>query len=106
MGGLFPRSRRGRRVLRDRVAVFFTFLIFERMTLTELLTNEELRHHEFPVTRDKIFLAHGGDCPLPRRVAEAVAQYAHDAATGDQEKFVYPKILSDGRRVAGATAQL
>ena len=71
------------------------------MTLTELLTNEELRQHEFPVTRDKIFLAHGGDCPLPRRVAEAVAQYARDAATGDQEKFVYPKILSDGRRVAG-----
>lgn len=70
------------------------------MTLTELLTNEELRQHEFPVTRDKIFLAHGGDCPLPRRVAEAVAKYARDAATGDQEKFVYPKILSDGRRVA------
>jgi selenocysteine lyase/cysteine desulfurase len=87
--------------LRDRVAVFFTFLIFERMTLTELLTNQELRQHEFPVTRDKIFLAHGGDCPLPRRVAEAVAQYARDAATGDQEKFVYPKILSDARRVAG-----
>jgi cysteine desulfurase / selenocysteine lyase len=70
------------------------------MNLTELLTNEELRQHEFPVTRDKIFLAHGGDCPLPRRVAEAVAQYARDAATGDQEKFVYPKILSDGRHVA------
>jgi selenocysteine lyase/cysteine desulfurase len=87
--------------LRDRVAVFFTFLIFQLMTLTELLTNEELRQHEFPVTRDKIFLAHGGDCPLPRRVAEAVAQYARDAATGDQEKFVYPKILSDGRRLAG-----
>ncbi len=71
------------------------------MNLTELLTNEELRQNEFPVTRDKIFLAHGGDCPLPRRVAEAVAQYARDATTGDQEKFVYPKILSDGRRVAG-----
>jgi selenocysteine lyase/cysteine desulfurase len=70
------------------------------MNLTELLTNEELRQHEFPVTRDKIYLAHGGDCPLPRRVAEAVAQYARDAATGDQEKFVYPKILTDGRHVA------
>jgi cysteine desulfurase/selenocysteine lyase len=70
------------------------------MNLTELLTNEDLRRHEFPVTKDKIFLAHGGDCPLPRRVAEAVANYARDAATGDQEKFVYPKILSDGRKVA------
>jgi selenocysteine lyase/cysteine desulfurase len=71
------------------------------MNLTELLANEELRQREFPVAKDKIFLAHGGDCPLPRRVAEAVAQYAHNATTGDQEKFVYPKILSDGRKLAG-----
>lgn len=70
------------------------------MTLTELLANEDLRRHEFPVAKDKIFLAHGGDCPLPRRVAEAVAKYAGDATTGDQEKFVYPKILSDGRKIA------
>jgi cysteine desulfurase/selenocysteine lyase len=71
------------------------------MNLTELLANEELRRHEFPVANDKIFLAHGGDCPLPRRVAEAVAQYARNATTGDQEKFVYPNILSQGRKVAG-----
>ena len=71
------------------------------MTLSELLTNEELRQREFPVTRDRIFLAHGGDCPLPRRVAEAVAKYAADASTGDQEKFVYPGILSHGRKLAG-----
>src|SRR5579872_509892 len=71
------------------------------MNLTELLANEELRRHEFPVAKDKIFLAHGGDCPLPRRVSEAVAQYARNATTGDQEKFVYPKILSDGRKLAG-----
>jgi selenocysteine lyase/cysteine desulfurase len=71
------------------------------MNLSDLLANEELRRHEFPVAKDKIFLAHGGDCPLPRRVAETVAQYAHQAATGDQEKFIYPKILSDGRKVAG-----
>jgi selenocysteine lyase/cysteine desulfurase len=70
------------------------------MNLTELIANEDLRRHEFPVAKDKIFLAHGGDCPLPRRVAEAVAQYAREAATGDQEKFVYPEILSDGRKVA------
>lgn len=70
------------------------------MTLTELLANENLRRHEFPVTRDKIFLAHAGDCPLPRRVAEAISTYARDAASGDQEKFVYPTILGDGRKLA------
>jgi cysteine desulfurase/selenocysteine lyase len=70
------------------------------MTLAEILSNEELRRHEFPVTRDKIFLAHAGDCPLPRRVAEAIADYTREAATGDQEKFVYPAILDQGRKLA------
>jgi len=70
------------------------------MNLSEFLANEELRRQEFPVVADKVFLAHGGDCPLPRRVAEAVRKYAQDASTGDQEKFVYPKILSDGRKLA------
>src|SRR6266498_1535757 len=70
------------------------------MTLTELLANEELRHHEFPVTAHRIFLAHGGDCPLPRRVAEALANYAHDSSTGDQEKCVYPAVLDEGRKLA------
>src|SRR3984957_12959885 len=67
------------------------------MTVAELLANEELRHHEFPVTRDKIFLAHAGVCPLPRRVAEAVAEYARSATTSDQEMPVYAAILEKGR---------
>jgi selenocysteine lyase/cysteine desulfurase len=70
------------------------------MTLTELLTNEELRQQEFPVVRHKIFLAHAGDCPLPRRVSEAIGQYARAAASGDQEAAIYPKILGEGRRLA------
>ncbi len=69
------------------------------MTVAEILSNEELRRYEFPVTRDKIFLAHAGDCPLPRRVAEAIADYARESATGDQEKFVYPAILDQGRKL-------
>ena len=70
------------------------------MTLAEILSNEELRRHEFPVTRDKIFLAHAGVCPLPRRVAEAVAQYAHAAATSDQERIQHTSILDTSRRLA------
>ncbi len=70
------------------------------MTLSELLANESLRRHEFPVVRDKVFLAHAGDCPLPRRVAEAISKYAREAATGDQEQFVYPAILDEGRKLA------
>ena len=70
------------------------------MTLTEVLENEELRQHEFPVTRKQIFLGHAGDCPLPRRVAEAVASYAREATEGDQERVIYPAILERGRKVA------
>src|SRR5260221_10440163 len=70
------------------------------MTLTELLANEELRRSEFPVTREQVFLAHAGDCPLPRRVAEAISKYANQSTIGDQERVVYPMILNEGRKLA------
>jgi selenocysteine lyase/cysteine desulfurase len=70
------------------------------MTLTEILTDEELRRREFPVAQKKIFLAHAGVCPLPQRVTRAIADYAHEAGTGDQEKFIFPGILNDGRKLA------
>jgi cysteine desulfurase/selenocysteine lyase len=69
------------------------------MTIAELLGNEDLRRHEFPVTANQVFLAHAGDCPLPRRVADAIAKYAAQCTTGDQEKFVYPGVLERGRKL-------
>jgi selenocysteine lyase/cysteine desulfurase len=68
------------------------------MTLTELLANEELRQREFPVARDKIFLAHAGVCPLPHRVAEAVSECAKRGTLGDQEAFVLHR-LNDARQL-------
>jgi selenocysteine lyase/cysteine desulfurase len=70
------------------------------VTVQEILANEELRQREFPVVRNKIFLAHAGDCPLPQRVAQAVADYAHASASYDQEALIYPRALEDGRRLA------
>jgi cysteine desulfurase / selenocysteine lyase len=70
------------------------------VTISELHSNEELRHHEFPVTRHKIFLSHAGVCALPRRVAEAVASYAREASTSDQEMIVYTATLEKGRQLA------
>jgi selenocysteine lyase/cysteine desulfurase len=69
------------------------------MNLAELFADEELRRREFPVVRDRIFLAHAGDCPLPHRVAQAVADYALLATTHDQERVIYPMILERGRAV-------
>jgi cysteine desulfurase/selenocysteine lyase len=69
------------------------------MTLEEILANEDLRRHEFPVARDKIFLGHAGVCALPRRVTDAMSDYAREAGTGDQEQFVYPGVLNDARKL-------
>ena len=68
------------------------------MTLSELFASEDLRRREFPVARDKIFLAHAGVCPLPHRVAEAVAECARRGTLGDQEAFVLHR-LNDARKL-------
>jgi selenocysteine lyase/cysteine desulfurase len=70
------------------------------MTLSEILANEELRRLEFPVAGNKIFLAHAGVCPLPRRVAQAMTDCVNEATLGDQEEFVMRRI--DDARQAGA----
>jgi selenocysteine lyase/cysteine desulfurase len=70
------------------------------MTLSEILSNEELRQHEFPVAKNKIFLGHAGVCPLPRRVAQAMIDCANGGTLGDQEGFVMHKIADT--RKAGA----
>src|SRR2546428_12048885 len=70
------------------------------MTLAELLANEELRQHEFPVAREKIFLAHAGVCPLPRRVAEAIQTHAARSMLGDQEAVLLPYESRRTREVA------
>ena len=69
------------------------------MTLNEILANEELRRHEFPVARDKIFLAHAGVCPLPRRVADAISECARQGTLGDQETFMLHR-LDEARKLA------
>jgi len=72
------------------------------MTIAEILANEELRQHEFPVATSKVFLGHAGDCPLPRRVGEAIADYARKCTTGDQEEFLWPGVMTTAReKVSG-----
>ncbi len=70
------------------------------MNISELHANEELRRHEFPVSREKVFLAHAGVCPVPRRVAEAVCDYARLSTLGDQETLLPAMRLSQSRERA------
>jgi selenocysteine lyase/cysteine desulfurase len=55
------------------------------LSIESILRDDALRRDEFPVTRERIFVAHAGDCPLPRRVADAIAQQALNASMNDQE---------------------
>ncbi len=67
------------------------------LTIADLHSNEELRRFEFPVAERGVFLGHAGVCPLPRRVAMAVAETAMAATRGDQETSHAPGLVSDVR---------
>lgn len=75
------------------------------MTIAELHANEELRQHEFPVCREKIYLAHAGVCPLPRRVAEAMTARIQSSVAQDQEAGLPPNYIADTRRLVAGVIQ-
>lgn len=75
------------------------------MTISELHANEELRRAEFPVAREKIFLAHAGVCPLPRRVATAVRDYAALCTQDDQETLLASAWTREARGLAARLLQ-
>ena len=70
------------------------------MTIAELLSNEEMRLDEFPVAKFKVFLGHAAVCPLPRRVAEAVAHFSLNCVGNDQETVLSPTYLAETRALA------
>ncbi|MHB1305509.1 MAG: aminotransferase class V-fold PLP-dependent enzyme [Limisphaerales bacterium] len=79
------------------------------MTLDEVLSNEELRQHEFPVTCRQAYLAHAAASPLPRRVSEAVQAAARESMVDAQDSIASGSILTETRslaaRLLGATAE-
>ncbi len=75
------------------------------MTIAEILSNEELRRHEFPVTGEKVFLAHAAVCALPRRAAEAVREYAVKCTLGDQEETMPVAQIQKARATAARLLQ-
>lgn len=79
------------------------------MTVSDILQDEARRQHEFPVAKEKVFLAHAGVSPLPRRVAEAISHYATQSTLGDQETLVPAFQMNATRalaaRLIGATPE-
>ena len=56
------------------------------MNLPELQQDEALRCREFPVSGDKVYLAHAGVSPVPACVERAVASAVSASARDDQEE--------------------
>jgi len=70
------------------------------MTIADLFASEGLRQYEFPVARQKVFLAHAGVCPLPRRVADAMGQYLNQITGDDQEEALPASFFLEMRALA------
>jgi selenocysteine lyase/cysteine desulfurase len=70
------------------------------MTIGEIVGNEELRRHEFPVASEKVYLAHAGVCPLPRRVAQSIQAYLQEVTKHDQEEMFPGARFQHARQLA------
>ncbi|MEZ0273995.1 MAG: aminotransferase class V-fold PLP-dependent enzyme, partial [Roseimicrobium sp.] len=70
------------------------------MTIDDIVSNESLRTSEFPVTRDTVFMAHGGVCILPQRAVRAMNEYLEVCAARGQENLEIWKHLNETRVVA------
>ena len=70
------------------------------MNLLEIQTDDVLRKHEFPVCRDKVYLAHAGVSPLPACVTQAVKEKAEKAALNDQEEGLAELLRITRKRAA------
>lgn len=72
------------------------------MHIEDLMRDESLRQAEFPVCRNRIFLAHAAVCAMPHRVAKAVADCTVAGTVDDQEASL-GQLLYGTREIAAKT---
>ncbi|MBN2377131.1 MAG: aminotransferase class V-fold PLP-dependent enzyme [Sedimentisphaerales bacterium] len=75
-------------------------MMYNLPMLADILTDQKLRHQEFPVTEHKVFLAHAAVCPLPGCVARAVSDYVWDSAQKGQFEHLYSEAEFQTRQLA------
>jgi hypothetical protein len=75
------------------------------LSLEQILSDEQLRKSEFPVAAEKIFLGHAAVCPLPRRVVDAMTDFALSCAVKDQEDAYAPGRMVETRQLAAPPAR-
>lgn len=70
------------------------------MNINDILDNETLRQQEFPITKNKIYLAHAAVSPLPSRVTRAINDYVNHASIQGQFEYLHKKIEEETRDFA------
>jgi len=70
------------------------------MLITDILSNETLRHKEFPVTKHRIYLAHAAVSPLPARVTKAIKYYISQASIRGRFVLKLDKETEETRNLA------
>lgn len=78
-------------------------------SLPAWVSDESLRRQEFPVCREKVYLAHAAVCPLPSRVVGALQRYLEQVIRGGQFEYLHA-VAEEGIRtlaaqLLGATAE-
>ncbi|MDL5053671.1 aminotransferase class V-fold PLP-dependent enzyme [Oscillatoria laete-virens NRMC-F 0139] len=69
-------------------------------SLHDIVSNESLRRHEFPVCAGSVFMAHAGVTALPRCAGDAIKEMAEFGSGSNQEMGRLWQILSQARRTA------
>ena len=62
------------------------------LNIDHILADEALRHRLFPVTRERIFLAHAGVAPLPGPAVEAIKHEADRASIAQESANFMPEV--------------
>lgn len=70
------------------------------MNIERIITDESIRHREFPVAAHQIYFAHAGVTALPRVAAQAIHDFADLATKGSQEAGHVWKETMESRNVA------
>ncbi len=70
------------------------------MTIDDLVNDESLRRAMFPVTGERVFLAHAGVSPLSASARQAMAEFADAGSRDQQEAGPTAADINEARRTA------
>ncbi|QSR89704.1 aminotransferase class V-fold PLP-dependent enzyme [Methylacidiphilum caldifontis] len=69
-------------------------------SLEDILSKENIRNALFPVTRNRVFLAHAAVSPLPAPTAEKISAAAFEASDWSQETESFFQTITEARETA------